>query len=476
MRACQFKSRNCLREVNASLNKAKPIALVHDPIKGGASVQWIRKEECPAELIAPIFDAPGRKLIEWHRIKDFQVVSLKLIARQILHGCPAHGALRQGGLFIPGELTQCAWRFRRAVRVYCSRSNPGAAAAGRAIQRGLSDLARQNTSERSGSTSNLGRGDAETGVEEWKLGLSLTSRQPAWAMPSEATPTRGLRTPHGSAGTPTHFLLYLNRLTFTEQEGEALADEVRMARQAGIRILMLHENDKASGGCEFGRFFEVTPKDLISDGLYSALALAFYPKPFRSVSVCLAARALGAVDVRTVASRLTSLSRRRVAHMENDLEEANVAEDGGGRPLGREGRAATRIQSAARGKKVRNIRGRFERWRTARSTNEQGSSSGTAAGGEQTASLKSKADLKANYVAYLMFERFDLNNDGKIDPTELRSMCAQLGKPLRGPEEEQLALARIDADESGAISAGEFYEWCAPPCAYAIVLPMPTYV
>ena len=105
--------------------------------------------------------------------------------------------------------------------------------------------------------------------------------------------------------------------------------------------------------------------------------------------------------------------------------------------------------------------------------NEQGSSSGTAAGGEQTASLKSKADLKASYVAYLMFERFDLNNDGKIDPTELRSMCEQLGKPLRGPEEEQLALARIDADESGAISAGEFYEWCAPPCTYAIVLPMP---
>ena len=36
--------------------------------------------------------------------------------------------------------------------------------------------------------------------------------------------------------------------------------------------------------------------------------------------------------------------------------------------------------------------------------NEQGSASGTAAGGEQTGSLKSKADLKADYVAYLMFE------------------------------------------------------------------------
>ena len=183
------------------------------------------------------------------------------------------------------------------MRVYCSRSNPGAAAAGRAIQRGLLDLARENTSERWGSPSNRDRGDAETAVEEWKLGLSLTSRQPAWAMPSEATPTRGL--PHGSAGTPTHFLLYLNRLTFTGLEGEALADgygwhgrayafDVARERQ-GERWLRVRPL--------FG-----PPKDLISDGLYSALALAFTPsRSARSPSA--SRRALGAVGVRTVASR-----------------------------------------------------------------------------------------------------------------------------------------------------------------------------
>ena len=37
-----------------------------------------------------------------------------------------------------------------------------------------------------------------------------------------------------------------------------------------------------------------TPGDLIQDGLYSALAFALYPPPFRHVSACLVARSLGA--------------------------------------------------------------------------------------------------------------------------------------------------------------------------------------
>jgi hypothetical protein len=55
---------------------------------------------------------------------------------------------------------------------------------------------------------------------------------------------------------------------------------------------MVHENDEAAGGCEFARFFESTPQDLIADGLYKALAYAWYPEPFRAVSVALVAQAL----------------------------------------------------------------------------------------------------------------------------------------------------------------------------------------
>ena len=61
-------------------------------------------------------------------------------------------------------------------------------------------------------------------------------------------------------------------------------------------VAMVHESDLEHDrhGCEFTYFFQTTPQDLITDGLYKALALAFYPEPFRAVSCCLIARALGA--------------------------------------------------------------------------------------------------------------------------------------------------------------------------------------
>ena len=92
------------------------------------------------------------------------------------------------------------------------------------------------------------------------------------------------------------FLLYLDSETWIGDAGVLLADEVRAARTGGMRIVMLHEMDIERGGCEFARFFETTPKDLINDGLYDALALALHADEYRSVSLLLAAQALGASD------------------------------------------------------------------------------------------------------------------------------------------------------------------------------------
>ena len=65
-----------------------------------------------------------------------------------------------------------------------------------------------------------------------------------------------------------------------------------------LPIVMLHENDMANGGCEFSRFFETTPSDLVRTGLYDALALAYYPGPCRLTSLYLVAKALGAKPLR----------------------------------------------------------------------------------------------------------------------------------------------------------------------------------
>ena len=68
-------------------------------------------------------------------------------------------------------------------------------------------------------------------------------------------------------GKSVVMLLYLNKDTWVEQ-GEVLERDVRAARKAGLKVVMVHENDKEKGGCEFGDFFGTTPQGLIDDGIY----------------------------------------------------------------------------------------------------------------------------------------------------------------------------------------------------------------
>jgi len=103
----------------------------------------------------------------------------------------------------------------------------------------------------------------------------------------------------GGRGMGT-FFLYLNEDTWIGEAGERLASEVRIARRANVPIVLVHENDPDAGACEFGKFFSTTPGDLIQSGLYSALALAFYPGPARHTSCCLIARTLNAKKISRV--------------------------------------------------------------------------------------------------------------------------------------------------------------------------------
>ena len=82
--------------------------------------------------------------------------------------------------------------------------------------------------------------------------------------------------------------------------------------RANQAIVMVHENDMANGGCEFARMFSTTPQDLIADGLYKALALAYYPGHFRPVSIALVAKKLGAVASRQGLRSWRSSSTRGV--------------------------------------------------------------------------------------------------------------------------------------------------------------------
>ena len=378
-----FKSGNCLREAKCSIEKRKPIALVHDPVKGGAKLDFIPDEECPDEMRGAIFDE--RDVIEWHRIKDFQLVSLKLLAEQLLLGCAAPSVERGSvgernsvagaqqppqriPLFIPGEISGQPLAFDRPVTLYASRHNKGAEAAAAALRSGMggggfvsvtTDAAALLASISKGAqrhARNKGKGGGAT-VTHFLLYLNEDTFAERAASGGDGAAARAS---HGNAGgrrqgqypfavltrvrhvdrgggvvaehmddgrTRVRFdsgdeHCYLpksmHKLSEEAQRGgdaagggvgggepssgwSSLADELRAVRGAAaegeVQVVMVHENDRRRGGCEFARFFETTPGDLITDGLFTALALALYPGPFWPVSVALVAKALGSEPV-----------------------------------------------------------------------------------------------------------------------------------------------------------------------------------
>eukprot|EP00966_Prymnesium_polylepis_P297622 6876567-Prymnesium_polylepis.1 len=96
-------SRNCVREVDAAVDFDKPHILVWEANadRGGAPLETLI-QECPPELREPLFE--GKPVIQWHRIADFQLISLKLIAEGLLLASPAYMKLESLSLHIKGEL------------------------------------------------------------------------------------------------------------------------------------------------------------------------------------------------------------------------------------------------------------------------------------------------------------------------------------------------------------------------------------
>ena len=212
------------------------------------------RAECPGDLQPQIFDQ-GRALTPWLRIEDFQIVSLQIIAEaatspvlQSPRSCrsPPPSLLTQALLFhmplyrgksiatcVPGELRLQRFAFSTSVVVRVSPANPGA-----------EELA----NELADSFANITVSTAE------------------------------------EADDATHMLLYLNQETWSD---ERLAEQVKKARADKLKIVMAHENDPDRGGCEFSKFFETTPQELIAGGLYSGdLARACYPGRHHEVRAC----------------------------------------------------------------------------------------------------------------------------------------------------------------------------------------------
>ena len=180
-----FRSRNCMREVRAAVAENKPWVLVHeaDAGKGGLPLE-ASKAECPDELRQIIFthceyfhdrgsfrvkpldkEARARQVVTWMRIKDFQLLSLRLVCKEILRNTPLYLAIareqRGGsskelrrpslgflvtdleGLYVPGEVVSLALCFdhlSEPAQLIYSPHNPGSFGFGNEMVRAISGL------------------------------------------------------------------------------------------------------------------------------------------------------------------------------------------------------------------------------------------------------------------------------------------------------------------------------------------------
>lgn len=109
-----------------------------DPTKGGQSWEAQKADIRSARLSKPQRDAIRAAAVSvtvWHRIADFQAVSLLQIAESMLLGSPAYEGKVSLPLVLPGSLSDQTLGFEAPVVLFVSNHNPGAHAAAREIMR-----------------------------------------------------------------------------------------------------------------------------------------------------------------------------------------------------------------------------------------------------------------------------------------------------------------------------------------------------
>ena len=288
------------------------------------------------------------------------------------------------GLYVPGELLSLGLSCTHQAEptpLTCSSHNPGAWAVGKEVVRAVTGITLLRDSpdtnaeaslldvfgKRRGSKrlSRSSRGSRRGSVGAILENLVTSARRTSENLVSlekravdnldHALHDHALHLPRGSSSTGSsggssrnsneaqpqkrRLLLLLNSQTWLGEEGEALAELVRWTRSADDdEIVMVHENDPARGGCEFGHLFSTTPPDLLDDGIYSSIAIALHAPPHRAVSLAQVAQACGALPTRNQNSTgvksggtkdaRASQAKHRHKHRERQAEElAKFAEE-----------------------------------------------------------------------------------------------------------------------------------------------------
>jgi len=239
------QSANCLRELHAAVARSKPLLLVleTDPTHGGVPLE-VHRSACPAELRAKVFSAP---LVTWHRLRPFQMCSMRLLIAELLRAWKAPGAERP--IFLPGDLCRSPppqLATKRTWHLCYSRDNEGAAELVARLERASEQQLRATA-------------DAEQMRSSAALLLYLDG----------AT--------FGGAGLPDR-----------SKDGAASEGLVRLVRRAlddGIPMVLVHEQRSVPEAVSFDEIIRRTPAELVSAGIYRPIATPLLDEPHAAVAV-----------------------------------------------------------------------------------------------------------------------------------------------------------------------------------------------
>ena len=328
----------------ATLAKALPYLFVHeaDEKKGGAPLATLKLELQDEAQRKQLFD--DRRVTQWHRKSEFQMISLIEIAEDMLKHSPKYQGQAGFSLYMPGSVHERKLTFRTPVLLYASKNNPGAEAAASELLEQFKDfhvtseppklaslhhtqapLKRFQLAALGQSRKQLSHAAAtemevvSSSADDEVGGTAKPAAEPASPANETSFGTRSSKAPQ----EPTHFLLYLTKKTFMGLKGKGLAHEVRTARAAGLPVVLVHETDAERDGIAFDTFFKTTPQDLINGGLYDALAELFVSgTTHRKLSHAQLAKKLGAeasgvrrpsVGVMSAAAEMSFGSMRRTS-------------------------------------------------------------------------------------------------------------------------------------------------------------------
>ena len=224
-----FRSKPCQQELARAQADDVPVVFVleTDPQHGGISLEAHRHEcavHCPQLL--PFLD--GSKVVEWHRVRAYQDISLKLVLQEVLQRLAAQRF--DDVVYLRREITREPVRLRPppkgSFHFYVSKHNLGADT--------LVGLLAGFYEEAAAKRRRLRRGSTEAG-------LTITT-----------DPTQMLQA--------THFFCYLNELTHTSGQTSAVFHaELEFALRQNMHILLVHEMRPEADGWPFKAIVDSTP-------------------------------------------------------------------------------------------------------------------------------------------------------------------------------------------------------------------------